>query len=87
MQGELVEFFRVTQVGFERQPLDRPRLDLGGEETEIVFALFLGEVHGDICVLGQGQRIAAVFGKYGNADAPRRATLMPSEHYGQPQGC
>ena len=53
VQRELIELERVTQTGFEHQPLDRLRLDLRREEAEVVLAFFLGKIHRHVGVLGQ----------------------------------
>ena len=60
VQRELVALQRAAQRGLQRQALDRLRLDLLGEEAEAVLAVFLGEVHRHVGVLGQRLHVGAV---------------------------
>ena len=69
VQRELVAIERVAQRGLQRQPLDRLGLGLLGEEAEAVLAVFLGEIHRHVGILGQRLHVGAVRRIHRDADA------------------
>ena len=79
VQRKLVALQRAAQRGFQRQALDRLRLDLLGEEAEAVLAVFLGEIHRHVGVLGQRLHVGAVGRIHRDADRGRGVALVAAE--------
>ena len=82
MQRELIALEGVAQRGFQRQTLDRLDLDLLGEEAEVVLAVFLGEIHRHVGILGQRLHVGAIGGIHGDADAGRGVALVAAQLHG-----
>src|SRR5687767_14719089 len=76
MQFQFVLLGRLSQSSLENKALDRLCLDIGGEEPEIVLALFLGQIHCDVGVLRQREGVVPVLGENRNADAGRGAAVV-----------
>ena len=98
VQRELVALQRAAQRTLQHQALDRLRLDLLGEETEAVLAVFLGEIHRHVGILGQRLHVGAVVWIGRDADRGRGMAFVPAElqrlaQHGQqlaelaPRGC
>ena len=82
VQRELIAFEGAAQGGFQRQALDRLGLDLLGEEAETVLAVFLGEVHRHVGILGQRLHVATIRRVHGDADAGRGVALVAAQLQG-----
>ena len=79
VQRELVALQRMAQGVFQRQPLDRLHLHFLGEEAEIVLAVFLGEIHRHVGILGQRMHVGAVGREHGDADAGRGVAFVAAQ--------
>jgi hypothetical protein len=77
VQGKFVPLQRMTQARFQREPLERIRPDVLGEELEIVFALLFREIHGDVGVFHQRLLVLRVGRIHADADARRHPALLP----------
>ena len=69
VQEQFITVQCLAQIRFQLQPFHGLRLDLAGEETEIVLALLLRGVHCDVGMLCKCLGIAAIRRKQGNTDA------------------
>ncbi len=75
----MIALERTAQRGLQRQPLDRLGLDLLGEETEAVLAVFLGKIHRHVGILGQRLRVVAVGRVHRDADRGRGVAFMAAQ--------
>ena len=79
VQRELVALQRAAQRRFQRQPLDRLRLDFRGEEAIAVLAVFLGEIHRHVGILGQRLHVGAVVRIHRDADRSRGVAFVAAQ--------
>ena len=79
VQRELVALQRAAQGALQRQALDRLRLDLLGEEAEAVLAVFLGEIHRHVGILGQRLHVGAVGRIHRDADRGRGVAFVAAQ--------
>jgi len=79
MKLELTKFESISQLRFQREPLNRLSPGVLGKEAEIVLAILLGKRHGHIGVLRQSVFVDTVFWEHGNADAGCRPALVTGQ--------
>ena len=75
-QCQFVAFDRASQLLLHRALLAQPLVHAGFEEAERAAAFGLGAVERSVGVADQRRRVAAVGGKYGDADAEPEADRM-----------
>jgi hypothetical protein len=72
---------RLAQTGLQSHPLERPKVDLCGEELNVVLALRLGAVHRDVGVFQQRLLVLRVLREHADADAGGHPAFMPRDQY------
>lgn len=79
MHLELAALQPPAKVGLHRHAAGQVLVQARVEEAEVVAALILGAIHGDVGMLDQGLMRDAVIGVDGDADAGRDVELVAAE--------